>query len=281
MLALLMNVLHVVRASVRSRSDLLLEIAALRHQLEALQRSRVRPRLRRQDRILWIWLCRTWSKWRQALVIVQPETVLAWHRAGFRAYWRWRSHGRPGRPRIPRSHVGEVSARSAPPQRRNACCISPEGPTQSSDAAGGGWDASTSPVRSASSQSREIALREGTRTDPEQGAAFGSVEAQRHDKDLPGMRTAQTSPETRLRKDRALAYLPIVVEGARWSELQHWRGEHLSTLVGTAYQPATLDKYARGRCPANPSPGDRRGHAVDNSVIRPSAVPTWPGWPVE
>ncbi len=108
MLALLMNVLHVVRASVRSRSDLLLEIAALRHQLEALQRSRVRPRLRRQDRILWIWLCRTWSKWRQALVIVQPETVLAWHRAGFRAYWRWRSHGRPGRPRIPRSHIAFI-----------------------------------------------------------------------------------------------------------------------------------------------------------------------------
>jgi len=87
------------------------------------------------------------------------------------------------------------------------------------------------------------ALRE--RTDPELGAAFGSVEAQRLDKDLPRMRTAQTLPETRLRKDRALTYLPIVVEGARWSELQHWRGEHLSTLVGTAYQPATLDKYAR------------------------------------
>lgn len=89
------------------------------------------------------------------------------------------------------------------------------------------------------------ALREQRRTEPELGEAFGSVEGKRQDKDLPGMRLAQTRPETRLNKDRALTYLPILVEGARLSELGHWRGEQLSTLVGTAYQPATLDKYLR------------------------------------
>ena len=55
--------------------------------------------------MFWIWLARTWPRWRQALVIVQPQTVLAWHRAGYRAYWRWRSRGKPGRPRIPLAHI--------------------------------------------------------------------------------------------------------------------------------------------------------------------------------
>jgi hypothetical protein len=44
--------------------------------------------LRRTDRLFWIWLCRHWSRWRTALVVVQPETVLRWHREGFRRHWR-------------------------------------------------------------------------------------------------------------------------------------------------------------------------------------------------
>jgi len=53
------------------------------------------------DRTLWVWLSRIWSQWRSALLIVEPETVIAWHRRGFRWYWRWKSRqGEPGRPFI-------------------------------------------------------------------------------------------------------------------------------------------------------------------------------------
>jgi transposase InsO family protein len=52
------------------------------------------------DRIFWILLRRFWSLWKDVLVIVKPDTVVGWHRAGFRRYWRWRSRQRGGRPRI-------------------------------------------------------------------------------------------------------------------------------------------------------------------------------------
>ncbi len=78
-----------------------LENLALRHQLLVLQRSVTRPRLFRWDRILWVWLSRLWTGWRSSLLIVQPATVVAWHRQGFRLYWRWKSSPRPvGRPRL-------------------------------------------------------------------------------------------------------------------------------------------------------------------------------------
>jgi putative transposase len=73
-----------------------LENLALRHQLEVLRRSVPRPRLSRSDRILWVWLSRVWVGWRSSLAIVQPATVLAWHRQGFRLYWHWKS--RPNAP---------------------------------------------------------------------------------------------------------------------------------------------------------------------------------------
>jgi hypothetical protein len=66
-----------------------------------LQRSVGRPRLSRWDRIFWVWLSRVWGSWRSSLVVVQPATVLAWHRQGFQLYWRWRSTAnRVGRPRL-------------------------------------------------------------------------------------------------------------------------------------------------------------------------------------
>jgi hypothetical protein len=78
-------------------------VLALRHQLMVLERSR-RPRLRLHavDRLLWVWLARLWTQWRSALVIVKPETVIAWHRQGFRLWWTWKSRRRPGRPPVPR-----------------------------------------------------------------------------------------------------------------------------------------------------------------------------------
>jgi len=69
----------------RSRGALELENLALRHQIGVLQRSTRRcPRLTAVDRLVWVWLSRVWSGWRSTLAIVQPETVLAWHGAGFR-----------------------------------------------------------------------------------------------------------------------------------------------------------------------------------------------------
>ena len=89
----------------RSRRDLLLEVAALRHQLGVYQRQRPQPRLRPMDRMFWIWLSRAWPRWKSGLVIVQPDTVLRWHREGFRRHWRRISVGTTGRPRIPHRHI--------------------------------------------------------------------------------------------------------------------------------------------------------------------------------
>ena len=80
-------------------------MTALRQQLTVHQRQNPRPKLQRRDRLFWIWLCRHWAGWRSALVMVKPETVPRWHREGYKRYWRYRSKGRPGRPRIPWKHI--------------------------------------------------------------------------------------------------------------------------------------------------------------------------------
>ena len=103
-LRLALSALHVLAAAAsaafKSRATLHLENLALRHQLGVLRRSVKRPKLTSADRLLWTWLCEVWSDWRSALVIVKPETVIAWHRKGFRLFWTWKvRHGQPGRPR--------------------------------------------------------------------------------------------------------------------------------------------------------------------------------------
>ena len=77
---------------VRSRISLHVEIIALRHQLAVVHRSR-RPQLRFTpvDRMLWAWLSRSWRGWREAIHIVKPDTVIAWHRQGFRLFWTWKA----------------------------------------------------------------------------------------------------------------------------------------------------------------------------------------------
>jgi len=75
----------------RSRRSLLTEIALLRHQLTVLHRSVARPRVTRLDRIVLVALAAITPTWRNVLRVVQPETLLRWHRAGFKALWRWRS----------------------------------------------------------------------------------------------------------------------------------------------------------------------------------------------
>src|SRR5258708_3666134 len=102
-LYLALSALHVslcaASATFKSRAALHLENLALRHQLGILRRSVKRPKLTPADRLLWAWLCEVWNDWRSSLVIVKPETVIAWHRKSFRLYWTWKvRHGQPGRP---------------------------------------------------------------------------------------------------------------------------------------------------------------------------------------
>src|SRR6202171_2498967 len=91
MTSVLRSLLLTLRTLARSRAALHLEILALRHQLDVLQRTRPpRVRLAKTDRWLWVVLARLWTEWRTALVIVKPETVIAWHRRGFRLWWAWK-----------------------------------------------------------------------------------------------------------------------------------------------------------------------------------------------
>src|SRR6266404_7387600 len=71
-----------------TRRILLLENLALRQQLVVLKRRRPKPRLVVFDKLFWVLARRFWSGWNQALIVVTPETVVRWHRTGFRLYWR-------------------------------------------------------------------------------------------------------------------------------------------------------------------------------------------------
>lgn len=101
-MSVVVSLLRSLGCLVRSRAALHLEILALRHQLAVVNRSwRPRLRLTTIDRVLWVWLSHRWRGWCSALHIVQPATVLAWHRRGFRRFWTWKSRHRTGRPSVP------------------------------------------------------------------------------------------------------------------------------------------------------------------------------------
>src|SRR3954451_18149305 len=86
----------------RERSSLEGEVIALRHQLNVLRRSTPkRPALKALDRLIFIWLYRLTPTVLDAVTIVRPETIVRWHRTGFRTFWRWKSRRRPGRPKVP------------------------------------------------------------------------------------------------------------------------------------------------------------------------------------
>jgi hypothetical protein len=80
-----------LRRSARGRRDLLLENLVLRQQLAVYARQQRRPLLRNEDRLFWSLIARTWTPWRSRLHLVQPETVVRWHRTVWRRYWTWRS----------------------------------------------------------------------------------------------------------------------------------------------------------------------------------------------
>ena len=103
MFRILWAAIAALRSGFRSRRQLVLENLALRQQLATVLQKR-RPLIRPADRAFWVVLRRLWSGWADAVVIVKPETVIGWHRAGFSLYWKWLSKtGRPaGRPSVAR-----------------------------------------------------------------------------------------------------------------------------------------------------------------------------------
>src|SRR5215475_5409168 len=101
MRTLLSAILAYLSAFVMPRHHLALEAVALRQQLAVYKYQQSHPKLRRSDRLLWVLLRQIWKNWSQALILVKPDTVVAWHRAGYRLFWRWRSRPqRVGRPKV-------------------------------------------------------------------------------------------------------------------------------------------------------------------------------------
>ena len=103
MVDLFLSLLGALLSAFRTRANLALENLALRQQLANLRRTSGRPHLRMADRVFWLVLSRLWSRWSDVLVVVKPDTVVRWHRAGFRLFWRWKSRSRS-------PAVGDVSA---------------------------------------------------------------------------------------------------------------------------------------------------------------------------
>jgi hypothetical protein len=110
---LLKLILGLLASLCKSRVKLEAEILVLRQQINVLgRRAPKRPHLNNTDRFLFVWLYHWFPSVLGAIAIVRPETIIRWHRAGFRAYWRWRSSNRVGRPKVSvelRTLIGEMS----------------------------------------------------------------------------------------------------------------------------------------------------------------------------
>ncbi|MCH6563457.1 MAG: helix-turn-helix domain-containing protein, partial [Myxococcales bacterium] len=101
LLILLISVLRSVLALFRSREEQAIVELTLRQQLAIYVHKHPRPRLSPLDRAFWVALSQFWPRWKNHIVVVRPETVVRWHRDGFRRYWRSISTPGPGRPPIP------------------------------------------------------------------------------------------------------------------------------------------------------------------------------------
>src|SRR5215471_4772037 len=111
MVTLACAVVTYLRTLFLPRHKLALEAVALRQQLAVFKRKQPRPKLDRLDRLFWMVLRRLWEGWSEALILVKPETVVSWHRAGFRRLWHWRSQRRrPGRPKV-HEHIRQLIRR--------------------------------------------------------------------------------------------------------------------------------------------------------------------------
>jgi len=101
MFALIRQLIATMLTLAQSRKELMLENLALRQQLTVLMRKRPRPRFGAFDRMLWMAFRKTWVNWKDSLHLVTPETVVRWHKSGFRKYWSWISRRQiTGRKRI-------------------------------------------------------------------------------------------------------------------------------------------------------------------------------------
>jgi putative transposase len=101
MLEYVLLLLSLGRVAVRDREALVTENLLLRHQLAVLTRlTRRRPRLHARDTLFWVLVRALRRDWRRHLVMVRPESVIRWHRQAWRLFWRWRSRGPMGRPRL-------------------------------------------------------------------------------------------------------------------------------------------------------------------------------------
>jgi len=95
-------ILNYLRDLLRPNRDLLLENLALRQQINVLRRNHPKPPFSTWDRVFWVTLSRIWSGWRRPLTLVKPQTVIHWHRMGWRLFWRRKCRSKEvGRPRIP------------------------------------------------------------------------------------------------------------------------------------------------------------------------------------
>jgi hypothetical protein len=127
MITTLLHLLRLVPFLCGGHRPLALENLALRQQLAVYKRTASRPRLHRSDRLFWAWLSRVWTGWRDALVIVAPDTVLRWQRRRFCEHWTTIS-GRPtaGRPPISAeisaliTRMARANPLGAPPESRGA-----------------------------------------------------------------------------------------------------------------------------------------------------------------
>src|SRR6202040_2143697 len=115
-------ILGILVSRFKARATLEAENLVLRQQVNVLRRRRPkRPHLNNTDRFLFVWLYRWLPSVLEVVAIVRPETIIRWHRAGFRAYWRWRSRNRVGRPKVSaelRTLIGEMSRANAFPWDR-------------------------------------------------------------------------------------------------------------------------------------------------------------------
>ncbi|MDP1964088.1 MAG: integrase core domain-containing protein [Reyranella sp.] len=113
MMSFLSLFLHILVSPFKTQARLEAEIVLLRHQLNVLRRRVAsKPKLAVTDRLLFVWLYRLFPSVLSAVAIIQPETIIRWHRSGFRLYWRWKSRSRGGRPKVPleiRRLIREIS----------------------------------------------------------------------------------------------------------------------------------------------------------------------------
>lgn len=86
----------------QNQKSLAIEVLVLRQQLAVLQRQKPKPKLKNIDRLFWVALSKIWPRWKNALIILKPETVVGWHQKGFKLFWKIKCRrGKRGRPKIP------------------------------------------------------------------------------------------------------------------------------------------------------------------------------------